>query len=200
MWSWKITYTQENPYSDTPRTRLTPGAASREVTIGYVIWSSISVGLRPDHSVKTIACTSDRSGIASSGTSKTAHTPPAVSNSTPRITRTGLRALFSMSRVIIFSHPMLSPSHPQPAQAGCFSRGPRAPRRPLFPVTCLLQPRLTETFRRSEEDPGASRWPLPPTCLPCRAGLSLHTSRLWRSEEHTSELQSRLHLVCRLLL
>src|SRR2546422_7634149 len=24
--------------------------------------------------------------------------------------------------------------------------------------------------------------------------------RLWRSEEHTSELQSRLHLVCRLLL
>src|SRR2546422_11670292 len=25
-------------------------------------------------------------------------------------------------------------------------------------------------------------------------------SRKWRSEEHTSELQSRLHLVCRLLL
>src|SRR3989304_10627503 len=24
--------------------------------------------------------------------------------------------------------------------------------------------------------------------------------RMWRSEEHTSELQSRLHLVCRLLL
>src|SRR5437879_73781 len=101
MWAWNITYTQENPYSDTPRTRLTPGAASREVTIGYVIWSSINVGLRPGHSVKTIACTSDRSGIASSGTSKTAHTPPAVSNSTPRITRTGLRALFSMSPVII---------------------------------------------------------------------------------------------------
>src|SRR5712692_8144895 len=104
MWSCKITYTQENPYSDTPRTRLTPGAASREVTIGYVIWSSISVGLRPGHSVKTIACTSDRSGIASSGTSKTAHTPPAVSNSTPRITRTGLRALHSMSRVITCLH------------------------------------------------------------------------------------------------
>src|SRR2546422_6975221 len=26
------------------------------------------------------------------------------------------------------------------------------------------------------------------------------TSKSWRSEEHTSELQSRLHLVCRLLL
>src|SRR5207237_476608 len=145
-----------------------------EVTIGYVIWSSISVGLRPDHSVKTIACTSDRSGIASSGTSKTAHTPPAVSNSTPRITRTGLRALHSLSRVIIFSHLMFSPSHPHPAQAGCFSRGPRAvapshPQpaqtgcfpvgRPLFPVTCHRQLRRAETFRRSEEDPGASRWP-----------------------------------------
>src|SRR2546422_6224137 len=31
--------------------------------------------------------------------------------------------------------------------------------------------------------------------------LFLHVSRSWvRSEEHTSELQSRLHLVCRLLL
>src|SRR3712207_7046898 len=28
----------------------------------------------------------------------------------------------------------------------------------------------------------------------------LHTERLWRSEEHTSELQSRQYLVCRLLL
>src|SRR2546429_6912981 len=31
---------------------------------------------------------------------------------------------------------------------------------------------------------------------PCRP----RSSRTWRSEEHTSELQSRLHLVCRLLL
>src|SRR5687768_18197637 len=33
--------------------------------------------------------------------------------------------------------------------------------------------------------------------------ISRHTpsaSEVWRSEEHTSELQSRLHLVCRLLL
>src|SRR3712207_7579003 len=28
----------------------------------------------------------------------------------------------------------------------------------------------------------------------------LHSSRTWRSEEHTSELQSRQYLVCRLLL
>src|SRR2546422_1310355 len=30
--------------------------------------------------------------------------------------------------------------------------------------------------------------------------LAEHTAALGRSEEHTSELQSRLHLVCRLLL
>src|SRR2546422_6693251 len=33
--------------------------------------------------------------------------------------------------------------------------------------------------------------------LPCQLSARLH---LLRSEEHTSELQSRLHLVCRLLL
>src|SRR5687768_7031361 len=36
------------------------------------------------------------------------------------------------------------------------------------------------------------RWPEPESAL--------YTSEATRSEEHTSELQSRLHLVCRLLL
>src|SRR2546429_9110150 len=35
--------------------------------------------------------------------------------------------------------------------------------------------------------------------LPVARGKSIFKSN-WRSEEHTSELQSRLHLVCRLLL
>src|SRR5687768_18336949 len=43
-------------------------------------------------------------------------------------------------------------------------------------------------------DPSAER-PTPPDFVRPRSGL-----RLPRSEEHTSELQSRLHLVCRLLL
>src|SRR2546429_2842777 len=34
----------------------------------------------------------------------------------------------------------------------------------------------------------------------CRCFKSNFCAWLWRSEEHTSELQSRLHLVCRLLL
>src|ERR1041385_9517333 len=37
------------------------------------------------------------------------------------------------------------------------------------------------------------RRPFGPPCASGRGGF-------WRSEEHTSELQSRLHLVCRLLL
>src|SRR6266436_9765113 len=58
------------------------------------------------------------------------------------------------------------------------------------------------------EDPGDSAtasgervavWPLLPCgrCYPCRIG---RPNVCPRSEEHTSELQSRLHLVCRLLL
>src|SRR2546422_3588887 len=36
-----------------------------------------------------------------------------------------------------------------------------------------------------------------------KIGVTIHDASIlgsWRSEEHTSELQSRLHLVCRLLL
>src|SRR2546429_5410571 len=59
----------------------------------------------------------------------------------------------------------------------------RPPRSTLFPYTTL--------FRSAR--PGATRRTPP-------AGRS--GTRCWcrRSEEHTSELQSRLHLVCRLLL
>src|SRR2546429_3345661 len=38
------------------------------------------------------------------------------------------------------------------------------------------------------------------TCAPVGALMDWPTSAILRSEEHTSELQSRLHLVCRLLL
>src|SRR2546429_6673417 len=66
----------------------------------------------------------------------------------------------------------------------------RPPRSTLFPYTTLF---------RSWSDAGgpgetAPRW----STGPC-TGTSPTALRL-RSEEHTSELQSRLHLVCRLLL
>src|SRR5687768_17812189 len=74
----------------------------------------------------------------------------------------------------------------------------RPPRSTLFPYTTLF---------RSDRDGGRH-------CGCCRSGAPLRAGlRAWpdwphsrrsgrrpRSEEHTSELQSRLHLVCRLLL
>src|SRR5712675_2611751 len=60
----------------------------------------------------------------------------------------------------------------------------RPPRSTLFPYTTLFR-----TPRRRRSIPCPRSWPGPD---PRRWR--------WRSEEHTSELQSRLHLVCRLLL
>src|SRR5256884_2454007 len=85
----------------------------------------------------------------------------------------------------------------------------RPPRSTLFPYTtlfrsCLLSRNMPARERR--------RYPIltsnPARCsvMPC---LNLRSDPVsergtrpatWRSEEHTSELQSRLHLVCRLLL
>src|SRR2546422_8232974 len=68
----------------------------------------------------------------------------------------------------------------------------RPPRSTLFPYTTLFRSRArARAHRRSQRLPASactdSRW---------RARRRPET----RSEEHTSELQSRLHLVCRLLL
>src|SRR2546422_4088647 len=65
----------------------------------------------------------------------------------------------------------------------------RPPRSTLFPYTTLF---------RSFQESLPCEEPNPP------AGLTWRALGQWqscvRSEEHTSELQSRLHLVCRLLL
>src|SRR2546422_1289522 len=70
----------------------------------------------------------------------------------------------------------------------------RPPRSTLFPYTTLFRsnpPSREPAFWYGYGTvqtmiPGASSWN--------------STARWFRSEEHTSELQSRLHLVCRLLL
>src|SRR2546429_7241570 len=65
----------------------------------------------------------------------------------------------------------------------------RPPRSTLFPYTTLFRSRM----RHVVSEHNIYRW----------AGLLMsELSRIpvERSEEHTSELQSRLHLVCRLLL
>src|SRR5687768_18174318 len=67
---------------------------------------------------------------------------------------------------------------------------PRPPRSTLFPYTTLFRSLWIRV-----RDPQASRRFY--TTIAPHAGLRLTHDR---SEEHTSELQSRLHLVCRLLL
>src|SRR2546429_6733553 len=77
----------------------------------------------------------------------------------------------------------------------------RPPRSTLFPYTTLF--RSTNNSKRKEIDahnfvelwsPKQHKLPRP---IPMGRTFEAHASR---SEEHTSELQSRLHLVCRLLL
>src|SRR5260370_23896652 len=78
----------------------------------------------------------------------------------------------------------------------------RPPRSTLFPYTTLFRSQYSGTgFDQPERGPadlrtrsdgaGAARR---------RTGLSQPAAGVLRSEEHTSELQSHLNLVCRLLL
>src|SRR5690348_18216391 len=71
----------------------------------------------------------------------------------------------------------------------------RPPRSTLFPYTTLFRSscsrrRHKTTHRRNRRS------------MRCEIvdALSWSATRAWRSEEHTSELQSPVHLVCRLLL
>src|SRR5690625_7051158 len=64
---------------------------------------------------------------------------------------------------------------------------PPPPRSTLFPYTTL--------FRSSSSSAGTA-----PSARQHRSSPKPESPRPWRSEEHTSELQSRGHLVCRLLL
>src|SRR2546422_4944387 len=74
----------------------------------------------------------------------------------------------------------------------------RPPRSTLFPYTTLF--RSTGLNVSATSDADRFTYVLPPA--PAVAGLdrSSDSTLGGRSEEHTSELQSRLHLVCRLLL
>src|SRR5258708_9087488 len=73
----------------------------------------------------------------------------------------------------------------------------RPPRSTLFPYTTLFRSPEMRRLRRHRRDregaPGAQLLPAVRPALPAR-------HRRARSEEHTSELQSPDHLVCRLLL
>src|SRR3712207_8101433 len=89
----------------------------------------------------------------------------------------------------------------------------RPPRSTLFPYTTLFRSRAPDRGPRLREDPGGGEEePRRPRDPPrrgggpdrgrriTRAGLRHARPARRRSEEHTSELQSRQYLVCRLLL
>src|SRR5260370_14183132 len=72
----------------------------------------------------------------------------------------------------------------------------RPPRSTLFPYTTLFRSLFSPTFSCSGNEirhPGEAN---SAACL----SLGERTAATLRSEEHTSELQSHLNLVCRLLL
>src|SRR5207237_9783942 len=75
-----------------------------------------------------------------------------------------------------------------------FSLIPRPPRSTLFPYTTL--------FRSMDSSASPLRLAILAASAKCGAGASSAGGRHInpRSEEHTSELQSHLNLVCRLLL
>src|SRR5687768_17931384 len=78
----------------------------------------------------------------------------------------------------------------------------RPPRSTLFPYTTLFRSQSsTSEFAMIHSNRTAPKKMMNLQLPPKVAILSASRSpRVCRSEEHTSELQSRLHLVCRLLL
>src|SRR4051812_49485649 len=87
------------------------------------------------------------------------------------------------------------------------------PRSPLFPYTTLFRSQYALLLRPLRGDPRRSRFGqdlLPPVRgverlqgeprLRCQGVTEPRRRRGSRSEEHTSELQSHVNLVCRLLL
>src|SRR5687768_17967077 len=81
----------------------------------------------------------------------------------------------------------------------------RPPRSTLFPYTTLFRSWARASLDRDAADAGRAflerDWSQPTRRRHRQAAASRKTrGGSPRSEEHTSELQSRLHLVCRLLL
>src|SRR5207253_10537488 len=72
----------------------------------------------------------------------------------------------------------------------------RPPRSTLFPYTTLFRSQLSVFHVQHPSKQSGTR----PTLEAISGGIDDEASSPARSEEHTSELQSRGHLVCRLLL
>src|SRR3712207_7426390 len=81
----------------------------------------------------------------------------------------------------------------------------RPPRSTLFPYTTLFRSKRSERPQPGEQQTDADdqrqpQRPMPPAYATAIHEIARPAHELARSEEHTSELQSRQYLVCRLLL
>src|SRR2546429_3147632 len=77
----------------------------------------------------------------------------------------------------------------------------RPPRSTLFPYTTLFRSNKVRVLMEKPSNLTKMKVPIKETGMAI-AGMKVlrQSCKKMRSEEHTSELQSRLHLVCRLLL
>src|SRR5258707_6719985 len=80
----------------------------------------------------------------------------------------------------------------------------RPPRSTLFPYTTLFRSHRTRRWREVDSNPRSpvedSTFSRPPRKPATKETGPVAKTGVVRSEEHTSELQSRQYLVCRLLL
>src|SRR2546422_6069908 len=76
----------------------------------------------------------------------------------------------------------------------------RPPRSTLFPYTTLFRSSASGINQRRTKVRFVESMLIPTKRRRIGRNDAAHRRRTDRSEEHTSELQSRLHLVCRLLL
>src|SRR3712207_8764611 len=76
----------------------------------------------------------------------------------------------------------------------------RPPRSTLFPYTTLFRSNSTKSEEFAEEFPGRYFEMFIAEQQMVAAAVGMSVRHRVRSEEHTSELQSRQYLVCRLLL
>src|SRR5437762_9846233 len=83
---------------------------------------------------------------------------------------------------------------------------PRPPRSTLFPYTTLFRSRLNWFAKkrrrntRSQRRTSSGVYDFLNFACSAKKSYTPEEVRRWRSEEHTSELQSPMYLVCRLLL
>src|SRR3712207_9039760 len=90
-----------------------------------------------------------------------------------------------------------APGHVPPRRAVLFLMIRRPPRSTLFPCTTLFR---SAAVGRLEGQQVEVALDVPALVAQVGQVASGHEAQLGRSEEHTSELQSRQYLVCRLLL